>query len=594
MSLRDDDRAVTVQIGAVLLLGFLVVSLSLYQATVVPNENRQVEFQHNQRVQADMQQVRNAILGTAATGSSAPTGVELGTRYPTRVVAVNPGPPSGTLSTADLGTIRIENATADDESTAGPDYPETADFWDGDTTRTYTTKSLVYRPDYANYDAAPTTVYENGVVYNRFDSGTLTRTGQPIVAGKRISLVALSGNLSRGGASTLSMNPRAVSTSTRTISVSNVAEGENVSVFVPSRLNAQSWTDLLNETGEYDPAADPDNDAYVYRVENVENGGQDGVELFFEPDATYQLKLSKVGVGSGVGDTEPAYLTSVDDLESNPFESRTYPFTVELRDKYNNPIGRSVEAGSEETTIPDGVVLEPGRYRYRYTAPDSSAASSDSIGVTFLTESSDPVYDVGNPSFEGERVENVEYDVDIQAAGGGGDGGGGDGTGPLALQAGSGEANANGGESTGIQFVMNNEGSEAVTIESIELSDPSNTASLVYESNGGDGDGQNEVFVDVGDNGANTNDPEDGYYDSGDGNGNNNNWQTGTTGTLDDSAQLSGSESARVYIYRFYQSRSGAGSSTTADMTGESITVRFTYTVNGNEYTESYDVTASA
>ena len=234
MSLGGDDRAVTVQIGAVLLLGFLVISLSLYQATVVPQENRQIEFQHNQRVQSDLQEVRNTILGTAATGSSAPVSVELGTRYPTRVVAVNPAPPSGTLSTSSLGNITIRNATADDRATTEEDYPETADFWNG-TTHNYTTKSLVYRPSYANYDGAPATVYENGIVYNRFRSGNLTLTDQPIVSGRRISLVTLSGDLSRGGASTLAVDPRAVSVSTRTISISNESTSENVSIFVPDR-----------------------------------------------------------------------------------------------------------------------------------------------------------------------------------------------------------------------------------------------------------------------------------------------------------------------------------------------------------------------
>ena len=298
MTLRGDDRAVAVQIGAVILLGFLMISLSLYQATVVPNENREVEFQHNQRVQSDMLEVRNAILGTAATGSASPAAVELGTQYPTRAVAINPSPPSGTLSTSSLGTVQVRNAVADDAATTEPDYPETADFWNG-TTQNYTTKSLEYRPSYANYDNAPTTVYENGLVYNRFRSGNVTRSGQPVVAGTRISLVALSGNLSRGGTSSLVVDPEAVSVSTRTISVTNESAGENVSVVVPSELDADEWQELLEESGDYDPAADSTNGAYVYEVQNHSAG----VELYFESDETYQLKLSKVGVGQGVGGT---------------------------------------------------------------------------------------------------------------------------------------------------------------------------------------------------------------------------------------------------------------------------------------------------
>jgi hypothetical protein len=150
MTLRGDDRAAAVRIGAVSRLGFLVVSLSPYQATVVPNENQQVEFQHSQHVQCDMLEVRNTILGTAATGPAAPATVELSTRYPARAVAVNPAPPSGTLSTSSLGRVSIRNAVADDAATPDEDYPETADFWNG-TTHNYTTKSLEYRPSYANY-----------------------------------------------------------------------------------------------------------------------------------------------------------------------------------------------------------------------------------------------------------------------------------------------------------------------------------------------------------------------------------------------------------------------------------------------------------
>ncbi|MFC6824552.1 hypothetical protein [Halopelagius fulvigenes] len=124
MRFWDDERAVTVQIGAVLLLGFVVVSMSMYQATVVPDENRRVEFRHSERVQGDMQEVRNAILRTAATDGSTPVSVELGTRYPARAVFVNPGSPGGTLSTSSLGTLTVRHAVADDSTTTRSDFDE--------------------------------------------------------------------------------------------------------------------------------------------------------------------------------------------------------------------------------------------------------------------------------------------------------------------------------------------------------------------------------------------------------------------------------------------------------------------------------------
>jgi hypothetical protein len=208
-----------------------------------------------------------------------------------------------------------------------------------------------------------------------------------------------------------------VSASTRTISITNASATENVSVVVPSELDAQGWTDLLNETGDYDPSADPNDGAYVYNVRDRPNG----VELYFEPDTTHQLKLSKVGVGQGVEGTEPAYLTSAEDLTSNPFVDRTYPFAVEARDKYNNPIGTSVTAAADRGTVPSGVVVEPGRYRYRYFTP--SATGTDTVNLTYQVGTGDPVYDTGGSSFDGTLPENVQYGVDVQSAAGGGGGG---------------------------------------------------------------------------------------------------------------------------------------------------------------------------
>jgi cytochrome c-type biogenesis protein CcmH/NrfG len=76
-----DRRAQAIQVGAVILLGALVIAFSTYQAVVVPEQNRNVEFNHNQRVQQQLQEVRNGIL-SAADGQPQATSVELGTaRY---------------------------------------------------------------------------------------------------------------------------------------------------------------------------------------------------------------------------------------------------------------------------------------------------------------------------------------------------------------------------------------------------------------------------------------------------------------------------------------------------------------------------------
>lgn len=120
MCVRDDERAQTVQVGAILLLGTLVVALSVYQVTSVPGQNAETEFTHNQRVHEQLQEVRAAILETAAEGTGRSATVALGAQYRDRIVAVNPGPPSGALRTVGVGDIAIANAVAAGGGDAAP------------------------------------------------------------------------------------------------------------------------------------------------------------------------------------------------------------------------------------------------------------------------------------------------------------------------------------------------------------------------------------------------------------------------------------------------------------------------------------------
>jgi hypothetical protein len=166
--------------------------------TSVPGQNGETEFTHNQQVQKQLQEVRNAVLETAATGQGRSATVALGTQYRDRIVAVNPPSPSGTLETADLGNLTIANATA-----AGGGGPaiETRDFWNG-SEKEYTATALTYEPNYKEYREAPTTVYEHTVLANRFeeaDGTDLLLSNQTFIDGRDITLVTLDGSLSATG-----------------------------------------------------------------------------------------------------------------------------------------------------------------------------------------------------------------------------------------------------------------------------------------------------------------------------------------------------------------------------------------------------------
>ena len=394
MRFRDDERGVTVQVGAVLLLGIIVVALSIYQVQVVPAQNEQVEFDHSQAVQSDLQQVRNAILGTATGDSSDPAAVELGTRYPARTLFVNPPPVSGTLQTADASSpVEVDNARAVN--------PETDDYWTG-TSRSFETDRLAYTPDYAVYDTAPTTVYENSVVYNEFaGAATVTLSDERLIDDRTISLVALDGRLSRSQTGTVTVDPEGVSASTRTVAVED--DGDPVRVTVPTQLSQSAWEDLLAD-------------------ERVANGGHvdslsvsgETLTVTLEP-GVYRLRLAKVGVGTNVAGTSAAYLTTVDAPETTT-PGTTQQFTVEVRDGFDNPVsGETVTATADRGTVAvvgSSLSDEDGRVTFSYTAPSAVGDGDVQLDVSY----DDPT----RSGFAGEDPEDIAYTVDVASAGGGG------------------------------------------------------------------------------------------------------------------------------------------------------------------------------
>ncbi|MFB6178154.1 MAG: hypothetical protein ABEI77_00335 [Halorientalis sp.] len=412
MALWDDERAQAMQIGAVLLFGALIILLSTYQAFVIPNQNRQIEFNHNQKVQQQVQDLRNAIVSTAGGGSGRSVSVPLGVRYPSRIVAVNPGPAVGSLRTVGTSDPTIAAAVRN-ATTAG----ETGDFWDGGT-HTYSTGGLVYQPDYNEYTQAPRTIYENTVLYNRFRSRNLTITGQRLIDDKRIHLVTLNGSLSVSQATATAVDVQAVSSSTRTVSVTNPSPNRNVTIAVPTQLNASTWRSLLSsELVKHG--------GHVYNVSTNPIPGSPFNQLLvkLEPNVRYSLQLTRVGVGTGVHSTDAAYLTTVSGNGSAVPEGSTQQLVVEVRDAFDNPVsGVTANATAERGSVTptsdstDG----DGRIAFTYDAPGDIDGSPKRIDVN-VSLIVDPA---SRPSFDPKTVDNVTFSVTVQNTDGSGTGGG--------------------------------------------------------------------------------------------------------------------------------------------------------------------------
>ena len=404
------DRAVSAVVGFVLIFGVLVITFSLYQAQVVPQQNSQVEFEQHQEIQQQMVELRSNIVSMQGSTSTLSTAFDLGVRYPSRTIFVNPGPASGSLRTKGASdpdvNVTLRNVTATDS-----ENDETADFWDG-TKLNYSTSIIEYEPDFNRFQGGLPVVYEHSLIYNRVEDGdSVPITDQSLINGNRINLIALNGTLAESGVGAESVDLEPVSTRTRVVEVNN--KSGPITLEFASLLNASVW----NETLEDQP--------YVESVKfNRSLSSEFSIlELKLEPNRDYELKLSKVGLGTGATDTTAEYLTEVEGAGATVLNDSTQKLTVEARDRFNGPqSGVTVEAAAERGSL------------------SSNRKPADSDGqATFVYDpdpDSDGTYDVyftidseytpnSNSNHDASTRENVTMSVKVTPNSGGRGGGGG-------------------------------------------------------------------------------------------------------------------------------------------------------------------------
>ena len=225
MSPRDDVRAVSNVIGAVFIFGTLIILLAVYQAQVVPNQNRAAEFEHSNAVQNDMVDLRNAILTAKTAGRTTFSEVKLGTRYPDRILAVNPPPAAGSLRTGPARPITVD-ATG-----------STTNLCPGD--GTVNSRILRYQPGYNVYQNGPEVVYENTVLYLDFGDRQITLTDEQLVRdeGDIVEIVPLNTSLSEQGINAVSVEPEPGNVRERELTDANIS--------LPTNLSEDKWEELL-------------------------------------------------------------------------------------------------------------------------------------------------------------------------------------------------------------------------------------------------------------------------------------------------------------------------------------------------------------
>lgn len=590
MAFQGDERAQSVQVGAVLLFAVLIVAFSSYQAFVIPNQNSEIEFNHNQQVHSQMQDLRNAIVSVPGASSSTSVSIQLGTRYPSRAIAQNPGPPTGSLRTNGT-TDESKNVTISNAEATG----ETGDYWDG-TNRSFNSGTLVYSPNYNVYGQAPDTYYEHSVAYNQFREGTIFLSGQTLVDGREISLVALNGSVSRTASGSTAVDVRPVSRSTRTVRVTNTA-GEQINVTVLSRLSASQWeNDILEDELT-------DNGGYVTGVTKTgERGPFNKLTVSFEAGVDYRLRLAKAGVGTRVTDEEAAYLTSVTTDGRSVDRGDSVELQLEVRDAYNNPVSDATVngsvVGSNNGTLAESQLQtdEDGQVTFTYETTATNDTGTHDVDFTIGPSSQ------LSGGLDGSSAENVSLQVTVESQSTSG--------GRLVSEADAQAYDANGDDVPGgVNLTVRNTADGAVRLTDVAVSPENSTINGLSE----EGAGQGELTVEATDGSATrtvdlplTAGSEYGYvsdrgltlstetsrderiYDTGSGS-----FEKATTDLRGSDVELGAGDAANVSFAEFWSVDTGSDVATSVNVTDETLHLTLTYATGGQRVADTFAVTVA-
>jgi len=263
MNFSTSNRAQATLIGFILLFGILVISLSLYQAQIIPNQNAEVEFNHYQEVQDDMV---NLYAEISTIGSSPKSGqivvpVTTGTRYPQRI-GINPPPVAGTIESTDSGTMFINGSSNGITDICGSN----------------TTSGIRYESGYHVLQQSSIT-YENGILYlkdNQEDYVILEQQTLVDNSSRNINLYRLNGTFrNRGSVRSIPIEL----TGTKTYGEVELSVNNESGITLPSNLPASQWNSNILPSG----------------ITATQNGSS--VDLSGFGERSYTIKCHTVGLG---------------------------------------------------------------------------------------------------------------------------------------------------------------------------------------------------------------------------------------------------------------------------------------------------------
>ncbi|OYR42483.1 hypothetical protein DJ82_02550 [Halorubrum sp. Ib24] len=390
MRFSRDRRGQSVVIGTVILFGFLILALSLYQVQVVPQQNGQVEFQHFEEVRNDLVELRAGILQAGSTDRPQYQTVRLGTTYPTRIFAINPPSPAGSIRTTQSYPITIAYES------------------NGTVIETVPTRFLQYRPGYNEIDQSPTW-YDASVLYvdaRDEGGGIAVIEDQELVDSEGgVQVVALQNEFRRSGTGRVTLEFRPAENVTETL-----PDG-NLTVTLPTRLSENDWetkTDLPTDSEVYGGITDDANEDDVYNLTlntTAENLTVDTVGVGEAPEEPTQNSDDAGGGnggadgGDGGGSAQPQGFTAVEAFDlpkNNGSGDQNLTFTV-----------NSTLSSGESVTI-DLSAAQQGDFNYGSSSVNLVGGSENKGSVQFTTKNTNAAvvrYTANQDISPGEQIQ---------------------------------------------------------------------------------------------------------------------------------------------------------------------------------------------
>lgn len=283
----EDERGVSEVVGFILLFGFIIILMSVWQAQVVPAENSKTEFKHYTGGQGEMSELRSDYIDAAETGTKRSVTIKLGTTFPTRILFINRPPPQGQIHTEMPSNGTITASGFDVSRVCGLDSP-------------VKTRSITFNTDYNHFSDSetPPYIFENTVVYTQTPDGKVFfESDQALVQGSTLNLYPLTSNTSHSGVEGKSIDFTGAETG-------EIEVSGPISVTLPTALSDEQWEELLMGEPNFGSAQQVDSQRVKIILSDASwNVRCPAVGAEQTPDVTDPPQIDSGGNGStGVGE----------------------------------------------------------------------------------------------------------------------------------------------------------------------------------------------------------------------------------------------------------------------------------------------------